>query len=73
MSQAIDLGCTAKQYDTPLAALVAPNGYKGTRPTSTSVEHNGTLVSVSRVDRLDHFAYSSSRVNRLVESLAYAA
>ena len=26
VSQAIDLGCTEKQYDTPLAALVAPNG-----------------------------------------------
>ena len=22
-------GCTDEQYDTPLSALVAPNGYKG--------------------------------------------
>jgi len=43
VSQAIDLGCTEKQYDTPLAAFVAPNGYKGTRPASASVEHNGMI------------------------------
>ena len=38
VSQATDLDCTVMQYDTPLAVLVAPNGYKGTRPASTSVE-----------------------------------
>ena len=43
MSQAIDLGCTEKQYVTPLVVPVAPNGYKGTRPASTSVEHNGMI------------------------------
>ena len=43
VSQATELGCTVMQYDTPLAALVAPNGYKGTRPASTSVEHNGMI------------------------------
>ena len=38
VSRATALDCTVGQYDTPLAALVAPNGYKGTRPASASVE-----------------------------------
>ena len=38
VSQAHVLGCTERQYVTPPAALVAPNGYKGTRPASASVE-----------------------------------
>ena len=43
MSQATALGCTVSKYDAPLAALVAPNGYKGTRPASASVEDNGMI------------------------------
>ena len=43
VSQAHVLGCTERQYVTPPAALVAPNGYKGTRPASASVEHNGMI------------------------------
>ena len=38
VSRSTALDCTVGQYDTPLAALVAPNGYKGTRPASASVE-----------------------------------
>ena len=36
-------GLHRRKYDTPLTALDAPNGYKGTRPASTSVEHNGII------------------------------
>ena len=43
MSQATVLDCTVSKCDTPLAASVTPNGYKGTRPASTSVEHNGMI------------------------------
>ena len=32
------LDCTGVKFDTPPAVLVAPNGYKGSRPASTSVE-----------------------------------
>ena len=45
MSQATEMDCTVGQYDTPLAALVAPNGYKGTRPASTSVEDINIISS----------------------------
>ena len=41
--QAVDLGCTERQYVTSPAALVASDGYKGTRPASASVEHNGMI------------------------------
>ena len=40
----ISLGCTVEQYDTPLAALVAPNGYMGMGPASTSVEDTGNIT-----------------------------
>ena len=43
VSQAAASGCTVWEYDTPPAAFVAPNGYKGTRPASASVEHNGII------------------------------
>ena len=39
----VSLGCTVEQYDTPLAALVAPNGYMGLGPASTSVEDTGII------------------------------
>ena len=48
MSQATALGCTVSKYDTPLAALVAPNGYKGTRPASASVEDKGMIDTEER-------------------------
>ena len=37
------LDCTGVQYDTLPAALVAPNGYTGFGPASTSVEDTGII------------------------------
>ena len=38
VSQTTVLNCTDEQYGTPLPAYITPNGYKGTRPASTSAE-----------------------------------
>ena len=38
VSRVTTLGCTDGQFDTPIVTLVAPNGYKGFGPASTSLE-----------------------------------
>ena len=43
------VGCTVLEYDTPLVALVAPNGYKGVRPASASVEDKGMIHKEDRI------------------------
>ena len=43
VSQAAAPGCTVWEYDTPPAAFVAPNGYKGRRPASASEEDTGMI------------------------------
>ena len=52
VSQAAILDCTVLEYDTPLTALVAPNGYKGTRPASASVEDKGMIHKEDRIWQL---------------------
>ena len=37
------LSGAVQKYDTHLATLVAPNGYKGTRHESESVAHKGMI------------------------------
>ena len=46
------LGCTDEQYDTPPIALVAPNGYMGTRPASTSGEDIRALSHTEVTDNM---------------------
>ena len=50
VSQAIVLNCTVEQYGTPPIAYVAPNGYKGTRPASTSAEDNDRAIVHTEVE-----------------------
>ena len=45
VSRARTLGCTDGQFGTPLAPRVAPNGYMGSGPASTSVEDTGVGAS----------------------------
>ena len=53
VSRVRTLGCTDGQFDTPLATLVAPNGYMGSGPAFTSVEDTEVGTS-GRFRRLEH-------------------